>query len=60
MVEEVHADLYQWARAALQAGQDLGAMEICLCPVCGHLELGAAPVKCPACGAPGANFQKTA
>jgi rubrerythrin len=59
-VEKVHADLYQQALAALQAGRDLSAMEIYLCPVCGHLELGAAPEKCPVCGTPGAKFQKTA
>jgi rubrerythrin len=59
-VEKVHADLYQQALAALQAGQDLATMEIYLCPVCGHLELGAVPAKCPVCGAPGAKFQKTA
>jgi rubrerythrin len=59
-VEKVHADLYQQALAALQAGKDLATMEIYLCPVCGHLELGAAPDKCPVCGAPGAKFQKTA
>jgi rubrerythrin len=59
-VEKVHADLYQQALAALQAGKDLSAMEIYVCPVCGHLELGAAPDKCPVCGAPGAKFQKAA
>ncbi len=59
-VEKVHADLYQQALQALQAGQDLSAMEIYMCPVCGHLELGAAPGKCPVCGLAGSKFQKTA
>jgi len=59
-VEKVHAGLYQQALDALQAGKDLSAMEIYLCPVCGHLELGAAPEKCPVCGAAGGKFQKTA
>lgn len=58
-VEKVHADLYKQALAALQAGKDLSTMEIYLCPVCGHLELGSAPGKCPVCGAPGAKFVKT-
>jgi len=59
-VEKVHADLYKQALEALQAGQDLSTMEIYLCPVCGHLELGAPPEKCPVCGALGAKFQKAA
>ncbi len=58
-VEKVHAQLYQQALAALQSGQDLAAMEIYFCPVCGHLELGAPPDKCPVCGLGGAKFQKT-
>ncbi len=59
-VEKVHAELYQQALAALQSGKDLSTMEIYLCPVCGHLELGNPPDKCPVCGLAGAKFQKTA
>ena len=59
-VEKVHATLYQQALEALQAGKDLSTMEIYLCPVCGHLELGTAPDKCPVCGMAGNKFQKTA
>jgi rubrerythrin len=59
-VEKVHADLYKQAIEALQAGKDLSAMEIYFCPVCGHLELGSPPEKCPICGALGAKFQKAA
>ena len=58
-VEKVHAELYQQALAALQSGKDLSTMEIYLCPVCGHLEIGHAPDKCPVCGLAGAKFQKT-
>jgi rubrerythrin len=58
-VEKVHADLYNQALEALQAGKDLSTMEIYLCPVCGHLEVGSAPDKCPVCGLAGAKFQKT-
>lgn len=57
-VERVHADLYQQALAALQAGKDLDAMDVYLCPVCGHLELGKPPEKCPICGLPAARYQK--
>jgi rubrerythrin len=59
-VEKVHAGLYQQALEAVQAGKDLSTMEIYLCPVCGHLELGNAPDKCPVCGLAGAKFQKAA
>jgi rubrerythrin len=59
-VEKVHGDLYRQALEAVQAGKDLATMEIYLCPVCGHLELGHAPDKCPVCGLAGAKFQKSA
>jgi rubrerythrin len=56
--ERVHADLYRQALAALQAGKDLDAMDVYLCPVCGHLEFGKPPEKCPICGLPAARYQK--
>ncbi len=55
--EAVHAKLYQMALEAVQAGHDLDAAGIYLCPFCGHLELGAAPEKCPICGAKGDRFE---
>jgi rubrerythrin len=58
--ERVHADLYRQALAALQAGKDLDAMDVYLCPVCGHLEFGKPPEKCPICGLPAAKYQKVA
>ncbi len=57
-VERVHADLYKQALAALQEGKDLDAMDVYLCPVCGHLEFGKPPEKCPICGLPAARYQK--
>ena len=59
-VEQVHADLYKQALAALEAGKDLDALEIYICPLCGHLELGKAPEKCPVCKLPGAKYEKVA
>ena len=59
-VEKVHAELYQQALQALQAGKDLSTMEIYVCPVCGNLEIGAVPDKCPVCGLAGSKFQKAA
>lgn len=48
--EIVHAALYKKALEAVAAGNDLDA-EFYLCPVCGHIELGQPPEKCPICGA---------
>jgi rubrerythrin len=54
--EEVHAELYALALEAVKRGQDLGEMEFHLCPVCGHIELGARPDTCPICGAKGSTY----
>ena len=53
--EAVHAALYQRALEAVAAGKDLEA-GFYLCPVCGHIEFGAPPEKCPICGAKGERF----
>lgn len=49
--EKVHAVLYQKALEAVRNGQDIASSEVWLCPICGHVELGGAPDKCPICGA---------
>lgn len=49
--EEVHANLYKKALEAVEKGQDLGEANIYLCPICGHIEFGNPPEKCPICGA---------
>ncbi|ABL64964.1 MAG: rubrerythrin family protein [Chlorobiaceae bacterium] len=49
--EQVHAELYKKALEAVQNGQDITATEVWLCPICGHIELGNPPEKCPICGA---------
>ncbi len=59
-VEKIHAGLFGQALAALQSGADLSAMDVYLCPVCGDVEFGNPPEKCPVCGAPAAKFQKIA
>jgi rubrerythrin len=56
--EKVHAGLFNQALQALESGADLSKMDVYLCPVCGDLEFGAAPDKCPICGAPASKFQK--
>jgi rubrerythrin len=49
--EAVHAKLYAMAMEAVKKGIDLDTTEFYLCPVCGHIELGAPPERCPICGA---------
>lgn len=54
--EEVHARIYALALEAVKQGKDLEITEFHLCPVCGYIELGAAPESCPICGAKGSKF----
>ncbi len=56
--EEVHARLYSLAIEAVEKGKDLGVSEFFLCPVCGYIEFGSPPEKCPVCGALGTKFVK--
>ena len=58
--EKVHAGLFQQALQAMKAGKDLSQMDVYLCPVCGDVEFGVPPDKCPICGAPASKFQKIA
>jgi rubrerythrin len=56
--EEVHANLYKKALAALEAGSDFSGAEIYLCTVCGNIEVGKPTSKCSICNAPADRFQK--
>ena len=56
--EKVHAGLFQKALEKLRAGSDLENLDIYVCPVCGDIEWGTPPEKCPVCGAPRSRFQK--
>ncbi len=56
--EQVHAGLYKKALDAIKAGHDLGREKVFLCPVCGNIELGKAPDKCPICGVFGKQFRE--
>ena len=56
--EEVHAGHYKAALQAVQGKRDLTANKIFLCPVCGNIELGKAPDKCPICGVFGKQFRE--
>ncbi len=54
--EQVHAKLYAQALEAVKQGEDLDVGDIYLCPICGHVEFGAAPASCPICGATAEKF----
>jgi rubrerythrin len=56
--EQVHAGLYKKALDAIKAGHDIGREKVFLCPVCGNIELGKAPDKCPICGVFGKQFRE--
>ncbi|MFW2366109.1 MAG: rubrerythrin family protein [Desulforhopalus sp.] len=49
--EEVHAQIYQKALDAVKSGVDMDVSDFYLCPVCGYIEVGSAPEKCPVCSA---------
>ena len=54
--EKVHAQLYQKAIQAVKEGKDIDEINIYLCPVCGHIELGTPPENCPICKAPASKY----
>jgi rubrerythrin len=49
--EEIHAIIYTKALEAVKKGVDLDVSDFYLCPICGYIEVGSAPEKCPVCGA---------
>lgn len=48
--EKVHAERYQEAKDAVDAGKDLDAEDILLCPVCGYITFDKDEETCPLCG----------
>lgn len=54
--EKVHADIYTKALEAVKSGKDMDVSEFYLCPVCGYIEVGQIPEKCPVCSAMGKVF----
>lgn len=54
--EEVHAQIYAKALEAVEKGVDMDVSEFYLCPICGYIEVGSTPEKCPVCGALGKVF----
>ena len=56
--EQVHARLFAQALEALKAGKDLSQLTIYLCPICGDIEIGDLPERCPICNTPASRYQK--
>ena len=57
-VEQIHASLYQKASEAATKGQDLPAVTMFVCQVCGNTVENAAPESCPVCGATKDQFKR--
>jgi rubrerythrin len=57
-VEQIHAGLFQKAVDALKSDKKLGEVDYYVCSVCGNTVEGAAPEKCPICGAVKSKFVK--
>ena len=55
-VEEIHHGLYSQALKSVEAGTDLPAARIFVCPVCGNTVLDEAPDPCPICRSPKDRF----
>lgn len=49
--EKIHAEMYEKAREAVLSGKDTRIGEIYICEICGWTVEGAAPDRCPICGA---------
>lgn len=54
--EKVHEKLFLKAKEAVDAGKDLDADKIYLCPFCGFISLTGEEDKCPICGADKSKF----
>ncbi|MCL5745473.1 MAG: rubrerythrin family protein [Acidobacteria bacterium] len=58
--EAVHAELYKCALQAIEQGKDLAEAKFYLCPVCGHIEFGVPPERCPICNSVGSKYVEVA
>jgi rubrerythrin len=57
-VEQMHANLFSKTIETLKAGKKPASVDYFVCSVCGNTVEGAAPGKCPICGAPQVKFTK--
>jgi rubrerythrin len=54
-IEKEHEKLFQ---EALQKNGDIESQDYYVCEVCGHIEIGGVPEKCPICSMPQEKFMK--
>ena len=57
-VEKIHFAMYSEALQSVESGKDMADASIHVCDICGCTVAGAAPDKCPVCGAAGTRFFK--
>ena len=57
-VEEIHYNHFQEGIKALDEGKQLKEEPYFVCQFCGNTVAGAAPDKCPVCGAPASKFKQ--
>jgi rubrerythrin len=55
-VEKTHQKKFTEALGSVEKGEDIPAQKYFVCQVCGQLELGEAPERCPICKAPTTSF----
>jgi len=55
--EKVHGDFYERVLKSVKEGKDAEVGELHICDKCGWTVEGAAPDKCPVCGAPKSAFK---
>lgn len=58
-VEQTHHALFQAALDRLDRGQPVAEQPFFVCQVCGHTVEGAAPDRCPVCGAAARMYKKS-
>jgi rubrerythrin len=56
--EKAHAKTYGEVKQAVEAGQDMAAVDIWVCTMCGFTMEGVPPDECPVCGTPKDKFRK--
>ena len=56
--EKIHEVMYGEAKETVNAGQDIEAAPVFVCPVCGHTVIGEAPDKCPVCNLPKKKYRE--
>ncbi len=55
--EKIHAAMYQKAKKAVDAGNDVTFGDIYICPLCGHTVENNRPETCPICRTAGKNYE---